>query len=280
MSDTTDASGTHRGGSPARGGPAHAVFRSSTVKCDGETLSCAAAVPSTVRRDSSPPLTAVVLHGAGTSDKTRLTGLMADFAARGHQALAFDFSGHGDSSGHLGELSLRRRFLQARAVIDNHISSEGNLVLIGFSMSGQTVADLVAHYGSRVAAIGLCAPAVYAAEAWSVPFGAGFTEIIRTPDSWRRSRALDVFRSLSPRAVLAVPGTDAVIPPAVTEAVADALGTSRSRFTRLVHPAADHRLGSWFADNAAPRGRFVDTVLRGTPYETGPPPPLHRAGLS
>ncbi|MGW1378455.1 hypothetical protein ACWD6P_29880 [Streptomyces sp. NPDC002446] len=86
-------------------------------------------------------------------------------------------------------------------------------------MSGQTVADLVAHYGSRVAAIGLCAPAVYAARAWTVPFRAGFTEIIRAPESWRTSSALEVFRShrpLSTRAVLATPANDAVIPPAVT----------------------------------------------------------------
>ncbi|MFG2138332.1 alpha/beta hydrolase [Streptomyces sp. NPDC048650] len=248
------------------------VFRYSTVECDGERLSCTVAVPSTVPSTDpatpSPPLTAVLLHGAGTSDSARLTGLLADFAARGHHALAFDFSGHGDSSGRLGELSLQRRFTQAKAVIDHHAGPGHRLAPIGFSMSGQTVADLVTHYGSRVTAIGLCAPAVYAAQAWSVPFAAGFTGIIRTPDSWRRSSALDVFRSLATRSVLVTPGTDAVIPPAVTEAVAAALGASRSHHTRLVHHEADHRLGLWFADHAVPRRRFVDTVLRGTPYET------------
>ncbi|MFB9572955.1 alpha/beta hydrolase [Streptomyces yanii] len=245
--------------------PGCGTLRRFTLKCDGETLSCLAAVP----HMSHPTLlvrpTAVLLHGAGTSDTSRLTGLLSDFAARGHHALAFDFSGHGDSSGRLSELSLERRFAQARAVIDSRVPDGGPLVLIGFSMSGQTVADLVAHYGSRVVSIGLCAPAVYAPEAWSVPFGAGFTEIIRTPDSWRRSPAFDVFRSLSTRAVLATPLTDTIIPPAVTHAVAGALATSRCRFTGLVHPEADHRLGQWFAANAVPRGRFVDTVLSDTP---------------
>jgi pimeloyl-ACP methyl ester carboxylesterase len=234
-----------------------------TVNCDGETLSCAAALPHPADEAPAPALTAVVLHGAGTSDKRRLTGLLSDVAARGHHALAFDFSGHGDSSGRLAESSLRRRFLQARAVVDGHVPAGHRLAVIGFSMSGQTVADLVRHYGSRVASIGLCAPAVYAADAWTVPFGAGFTEIIRTPESWRTSPALGVFRSLSGRAVLATPATDAVIPPAVTEAVAGALGTSRSRFTRLTYPDAEHRLALWFAGNPAPRGRFVDAVLRG-----------------
>lgn len=255
-------------------GPRHGPLRPFTVDCEGETLSCAATGPARAPGGPAAPVTAVLLHGAGTGDKTRLTGLLTDFAARGHHALALDFSGHGASTGRLAESSLRRRFGQARAVIGHHVPAASPLVLIGFSMSGQTVADLVAHYGSRVVSIGLCAPAVYAADAWPVPFGAGFTEIIRTPESWRTSSALEVFRSLSTRAVLAAPAVDEVIPPAVTEAVAAALGGSRSRFTRLTYPGAGHRLGLWFADNAAPRGRFVDTVLRGTPYE----PPAGRPG--
>ncbi|WP_369173504.1 alpha/beta hydrolase [Streptomyces sp. R28] len=239
-------------------------LRTFTVDGDGESLSCARVDAVRTAAGPCPLPTVVLLHGAGTSDKTRLTDLMTDFATRGHHALACDFAGHGDSSGTLEALSLQRRFRQARAVIDHCVPAEVGLVLIGFSMSGQTVADLVAHYGPRVAAIGLCAPAVYAARAWTVPFRAGFTEIIRAPESWRTSPALEVFRSLSARAVLATPANDAVIPPAVTEAVAAALSASRSSFARLIYPEADHRLGLWFADNAAPRGRFVDAVLRST----------------
>ncbi|MFD8076332.1 alpha/beta hydrolase [Streptomyces sp. NPDC059718] len=243
------------GGSPA-------TIESFTVDCDGETLRCTAARPVTDDRGAAGPLTAVVLHGAGTSDSQRLTGLLGDVAARGHHALAFDFSGHGESTGLLADSSLRRRFLQARAVIHGRVPARHRLAVIGFSMSGQTVADLARHYGARVASVGLCAPAVYAADAWTVPFGAGFTEIIRTPESWRNSPALDVFRALSGRAVLATPAADAVIPPAVTEAVATALGGSRARFTRLTYPDAEHRLALWFTRNPEPRGRFVDAVLR------------------
>lgn len=52
---------------------------------------------------------AVLLHGAGPGTKDRLLPLLADFAARGCHALAFDFSGHGESTGEQRELSLRRR---------------------------------------------------------------------------------------------------------------------------------------------------------------------------
>ncbi|MFJ3230171.1 alpha/beta fold hydrolase [Streptomyces sp. NPDC086787] len=207
----------------------------------------------------------VLLHGAGNGSKERLRPLLEEFTARGCRGLAFDFSGHGESTGALAELSLRRRFEQAVAVIDARVPATEPLVLVGFSMSGQTVADLAAHYGDRVAALGMCAPAVYAPEAWDVAFGEGdgrFSEIIRTPDGWRRSPALDVLRAYAGRAVLAVPGTDTVVPPAVTAAVQDALAT-RARFTRLEFADAEHWLGLWLRDHPEDRREFVDALLTG-----------------
>jgi pimeloyl-ACP methyl ester carboxylesterase len=209
--------------------------------------------------------TAVLLHGAGSGSKERLLPLLSEFAAHGCHALAFDFSGHGESTGLLSELSLRRRFEQAVSVIDAHARVDGPLVLVGFSMSGHTVADLVRHYGDRVAALGLCAPAVYAAQAWDVPFGAGdgrFSEIIRRPGSWRESPALDVLRGYEGRAVLAVPGTDEVIPLAVTDAVSEALAR-RAQFTHWELPEAEHRLGRWFRDHPGDVRKFVTAVLTG-----------------
>ncbi|WP_329329189.1 alpha/beta fold hydrolase [Streptomyces luteogriseus] len=227
---------------------------------DGERLSglsCGGAGPARA--------TVVVLHGAGNAGKERLVPLLAEFAAHGCHALAFDFSGHGESTGLLRELSLRRRFEQAVSVIDARARVNGPLVLVGFSMSGQTVADLARHYGDRVAALGLCAPAVYAGEAWDVPFGAGdgrFSEIIRSPGSWRAAPALDVLRGFEGRAVLAVPDTDEVIPPAVTEALSQALAR-RAQFTHWELPGAGHRLGLWFRDRPDDRREFVTAVLTG-----------------
>ncbi|WP_425247399.1 alpha/beta fold hydrolase [Streptomyces sp. NEAU-NA10] len=209
--------------------------------------------------------TAVVLHGAGNGSKERLLPLLTEFTAQGCHVLAFDFSGHGDSTGALRELSLRRRFEQAVSIIDAYVPADGPLVLVGFSMSGQTVADLTGHYGQRVAALGLCAPAVYTAKAWEVPFGDGdgeFRAIVRRPGSWREAPALDVLRTYEGRAVLAVPGTDAVIPPEATDAVQDALA-ARAQFTRLELPDAEHRLGLWFRDHAEDRREFVSAVLTG-----------------
>ncbi|GGN84489.1 hypothetical protein GCM10011579_074460 [Streptomyces albiflavescens] len=234
-----------------------------TYDHDGERLSCVGGGGD--NDGDREPATAVVLHGAGNGSKERLIPLLEEFAARGCRGLALDFSGHGESTGELRELSLQRRFEQAVAVIDATVSANAPLILVGFSMSGQTVADLAGHYGERVAALGLCAPAVYGPEAWPIPFGDGdgrFSEIIRTPDNWRRAPALDILRAYTGRAVLAVPGTDMVIPPAVTEAVTDALATN-AQFTRLELADAEHMLGLWFRDHAEDRQRFVDLVLTG-----------------
>ncbi|WP_234343181.1 alpha/beta fold hydrolase [Streptomyces fulvoviolaceus] len=235
-----------------------------TYEYDGERLSG-------VYGDGGAPggATAVLLHGAGNGSKERSVPLLAEFVARGCGGLAFDFSGHGESTGALAELSLRRRFEQAVAVIDAHAPADRPLVLIGFSMSGQTVADLAGHYGDRVASLGLCAPAVYAAEAWDVSFGDGdgpFSEIIRRPDSWREAPALDVLRAYEGRAVLAVPGTDSVIPQEVTEAVQDALA-ARAQFTRLELPDAEHMLGLWFRDHPDDRREFVAALLTGLGHQ-------------
>ncbi|MEW2132518.1 alpha/beta fold hydrolase [Streptomyces sp. NPDC005435] len=230
-----------------------------TFACDGERLSV-------VRVGAAPGrATVVLLHGAGAGSKARLLPAAAEFAARGCHALACDFSGHGDSTGALAELSLRRRYEQAVAVIDAHAPADAPLILVGFSMSGQTVADLVRHYGPRVAALALGAPAVYAPAAWDVPFGTGdgrFTEILRTPDSWRDSPALAALRAYEGRSVLVVPGTDAVIPGAVTEAVQDALA-ARSQYTRLELPDADHSLGLWFRDHPEDCGELAELLLGG-----------------
>ncbi|MFC8920751.1 alpha/beta fold hydrolase [Streptomyces sp. NPDC057116] len=226
-----------------------------TVMCDGERIGFVAREPG-----GASGATVVVLHGAGNGCAERLVPVLDEFAGRGCRVVAPDFSGHGRSSGELDELSLERRFLQARAVIDGTVPEGDELVLVGFSMSGQTVADLVGHYGGRVRAIGLCAPAVYAREAWGVRFGHGFTEIIRREDGWRDSAALESLRAYAGTAVLAVPGDDDVIPPDVTAAVEDAL-TARSRLRRLDFERAGHRLGVWFVTEADDRRRFVDAVL-------------------
>ncbi|MFJ1753981.1 alpha/beta hydrolase [Kitasatospora sp. NPDC088134] len=225
-----------------------------TFTVDGEVLQATEAGPDAPGR----PEAVVVLHGAGSSGRARNLPLVGDFARAGHRALAFDFSGHGDSTGTLGALSLERRFVQARHVV-REFAGTGPVVLVGFSMSGQTVADLVGALGGQVSAVVLAAPAAYAPEAWKLPFDHGFTEVLRRPDSWQHSNAYGLLAGFPGRAVLVVPERDEVIPPGVTSRIEDAL-RQRADFARLTFPGSTHRLGSWLAEHPEDRARLVRTV--------------------
>ena len=227
----------------------------------GERLSCCEVSPAgSLVRDER----VLIMHGAGTSSKARSLPLAEDFADLGFRALAFDFSGHGGSSGTLPELSLRRRFRQALGVLASFAADGGPVVLVGFSMSGQTVADLVERLGDRIRTICLCAPAVYAQDAWSVSFGADFTSAIRKPRSWEDSSAFKIYAGFSGRAVLVTPEHDAVIPSGVTSRLEECLRRN-SAFSRLVLRGADHGLGVWLAGHPGQRRVLANLVSSAVP---------------
>lgn len=227
-----------------------------TLAVDGEKIACGVLLPV----GEAAGRTAVLLHGAGTADRSVHGDLARLLAERGCRVVTLDFSGHGASSGRLQKLSLARRLRQARSVIDELAPETDQLLLVGASMSGQTVADLLGHYGSRVAALGLLAPAVYPRRAWDLAFDAGFTEVIRTPDAWRDSAALEIYAAFTGRAVLAVPAEDHVIPPAVNQALVQALAR-RADFTHLVFPDATHHLGRYFRSHPRECAQVADLLV-------------------
>ena len=238
-----------------------------TLESDGEVLDGTLVEPSVgseVWTRGAPRAAVVIMHGAGAGSQQRTLPLAVDFAAAGHRSVVFDFSGHGRSSGQLFELSLRRRQRQARDVVDRMLPALCPLLLIGFSMSGQTVADLLEVYGERVTRIALCAPAMYDKAAWGVPFGAGFTELIRRPESWRDTQALDVFAQFPGRAVLVLPEQDAVIPAGVTRLLSETLERRPdAEFRELRIAGSSHQLGSWLTEHPCDRVLVVEALLTG-----------------
>ncbi|MFE1796469.1 alpha/beta fold hydrolase [Streptomyces sp. NPDC059517] len=204
--------------------------------------------------------TAVLLHGAGTASVERLLPLAADLAAVGIRTVALDFAGHGRSSGQLNQQSLEKRHAQADELIRRFVDPNDELVLAGFSMSGQTVADLLGgDLAERVTHLCLGAPAAYAAEAWRVPFGDGFTEILRRSGSWQESDAFNTYAAFRGRAVLMVPGHDAVIPEGVTARLRDALRT-QADLTEIVLHRATHQIGLALAQRSDTR-RMLAALL-------------------
>jgi pimeloyl-ACP methyl ester carboxylesterase len=88
-----------------------------------------------------------------------------------------------------------------------------------------------------VASLLLLGPAMYAAEAYAVPFNGGFTEIIRRPGSWETSDAWGILSRFQGRLLLVAGEQDAVIPPGVIRSIYESAKSARER-TLYVAPTS------------------------------------------
>lgn len=216
-----------------------------TLRVDGEQLVCEFAL-----RERN----AVILHGAGKANRKRMYNLAQALLERGVGVVLFDFSGHGDSSGDLSELSLSRRQMQAQEVIDSLLPDDSSLYLIGFSMGGQTLCDILPRYLERTLGILLCCPAMYSESARDLKFGnPEFTAILRTPGNWNESTAPAHLEAYSEPTIIAMGTEDKVIPPEVVELYK----RSAQQLIYKEYPGVDHKLSAWFADNPVAASEII-----------------------
>jgi len=205
------------------------VSRGFRVPFDGHVL-----VGDVMAGEGPPRL--LVLHGAGTSCRERFRELREHFAARGIGSVAFDCIGHGDTGGDLKATSLRSRTEQACAVIET-VGPPRPLSVLAASMGGYTAVTLLPRY--QVESLILVGPAIYATEAYAVPFGAGFTEIIRRPRSWERSDAWALLAQFTGRLLIVAGEHDAIIPPDVIRNIHNSARQAGER-TLYVAQGASH----------------------------------------
>lgn len=221
-----------------------------TLKIDGEQLVCEFAL-----RERN----AVLLHGAGKAHRKRLYTLAQALLEQGVGVVLFEFSGHGDSSGKLSELSLARRQLQAEEVIESLIPAESPLYLIGFSMGGQTVCDILPRYQDRVLGVLLFCPAMYSEKARDLRFGnPEFTSILRTPESWSDSAAPAHLAAYDGPTIIAMGNKDTVIPQEVVKLYKQ----SARNLTEREYRGVDHKLSTWFAGNPAAASEIISELLK------------------
>ena len=109
--------------------------------------------------------------------------------------------------------------------------------VLGGSMGGYTAVTLLPRYA--IANLILSVPAMYAAEAYAVPFNAGFTEIIRRPNSWESSDAWELLSRFTGRLLIVAGERDTVIPPGVIQGIYEAAKNAKER-TLFVAPGASH----------------------------------------
>lgn len=218
-----------------------------SIPADGEQLCC---------EYSLAAENVVILHGAGQSNRRRYYSLAEEILRQGKGVILFDFSGHGDSTGTLAELSLQRRMTQARTVIDTLLPT-GAFYLAGFSMSGQTVCDLLPVYGDRVKGILLACAAAYRPDIYDIPFGnSEFTTKLRE-GGWQDSVSRDNLLAYKGRVVLAMGEQDEVIPKGVTEL----LKTSALSPQYIEYPGVAHGLMTWLGDHPEEQAKLVQALI-------------------
>lgn len=202
----------------------------------------------------------VILPGSGCT-KSMNQALAKDVADLGHRALCLDFSGHGESSGGFADLTLARRRDQAAVLIEARIPAQRPVILIGFSMSGQTAADLIEVLGERVTGIALGAPAIYPRALREVPFGdPSFLQLLSDPETWADSPALATFRAFRGKALLLIPEHDEQVPAPMTELIEQSM-RANPRFAKQILPGADHGLDQWLNQHPTVRRTLITALL-------------------
>jgi uncharacterized protein len=184
------------------------------------------------------PARLVILHGAGLGTRDRFRPFRTRLAQAGVSSLAFDFIGHGETGGQLSESSLQRRTEQACAVIET-VTVTHPFSVLGSSMGAYTAVKLLEIY--PVENLILFVPAMYDAAAYSVPFGAEFTHVIRRPHSWVDSDAWRILGSFRGRLLLIVAEQDDVIPADVIRRIDASAGNASARMAYTV-PHSPHLL--------------------------------------
>lgn len=180
------------------------------------------------------------LHGAGKATKERCLPL-ANRLATEYQlpSFAFDFSGHGASTGTLENSSLNKRVDEALAALE-YAGLKEPVSLCAFSMGGHVALELIKS--KKVGSLTLFYPAIYSRAASALRFGdPKFSAILRSDKSWESNDVLPKLDQFGGNVFIVVGEKDQVIPQAVFQLLY--ANTTQAQHKRLfVIPDAPHLL--------------------------------------
>lgn len=162
------------------------------------------------RIDARGKAQCLFLHGAGSSVRLRWLPLRRALAEHGVGSVAFDFSGHGESSARTVN-SLAKRYAEACRALE-HIDRDGPRIIVGISMSGEIAVRMAADPARRISGLVTIVGAAYDPAAFHVPFGPDFTRILRRHESWRSSVAFQSIQSFTGRLAVIQASDDEVVP--------------------------------------------------------------------
>lgn len=195
--------------------------------------------------DETLPPSVICLHGGGPSSKKSTEYLSPIFNSHVKSVLRFDFSGQGNSSGTLKKSSLKKRYSEAKAVLD-YFNMSTQLTVVGSSMGGYIASKLVQDYA--VDNLILFCPAAYSKEAWEIGFSNGFTEIIRAENSFINTDIIAILKTYTGKSLFVIGSEDEIIPEKVTELYLTSL-TNSSKLEKYVIENCPHPIHRWGQKN-------------------------------
>jgi len=194
------------------------------------------------------------VHGAGQSNRHGHRVLRGALQQRGLGSVCFDCIGHGETGGALAQSSVASRTRQAAAVAHARELPQP-MAIFGSSMGAYNAIRLTQQF--QVDALVLIVPGVYTPPAYEVPFGPGFSAIIRRERSWDDTDAWDILSRFEGRLLVIAAEHDAVIPLEIPQRLVAAATRAQSSNLHVVEGAAHNYL--WALLQEQPQ-RFDATI--------------------
>lgn len=187
----------------------------------------------------------LVLHGSGKSNRLRYDYIRFPLAEDGIATCTFDFIGHGETGGDITSTSLEDRTQQTAAVIDQ-LKLPQPLGVFGGSMGAYTAIKLTQLY--PVNRLVLIVPAVYRKEAYTLPFGEEFSNIIREEKTWKDTDAWDIITKYHGKLLIVVAGEDKIVPNEVPKRLYNCAIKAKTRKIYIVKNA-EHKIREYLTNS-------------------------------
>jgi esterase/lipase len=204
-----------------------------------------------------PEPTILSLHGGGPAGRKGLAWLFAFLAQSGYSTLRFDHSGFGDSSGDIKQASLKKRCEEVH-IATEFLKDKTADTLIAISMGGHIALEILPLLS--IQNLILFCPALYSKHAFDIPFGGGFSDIIRQPYSYQDQDVIKNLRAFTGNFLLITAENDQIIPPDVIDLYKDnSVNCARREFLTL--KGSPHPIHTWVLDKLEQQKIITDAVL-------------------
>jgi len=197
----------------------------------------------TDQKEHKPQL--LFFHGAGQSHKGRSLKLAEQLAKRGISSFAFDFSGHGESTGTLEASSLAKRTNEAKSALQ-FLDLNKPITVCGFSMGAYIAIQLLKF--AQVETLGLFYPAIYSRKVFNLPHGKERSELLRQLESWKDTDATEILQDFKGNLLIYIGDNDEVIPKGIITLLDDSSPNAASKKIQIIPGGTHHLLDTIYPD--------------------------------